>query len=109
MKAAMKKSSLDPLEKQKPISATIKKVQRLSGSQVERIAKLAIKALMKSDSLASACEFISTILNARCGGEHNWICMASADPHMCGYLFKCKGYVQLMVDNYYFLVACTSA
>lgn len=108
MNAAVKESSLDPLEKRKPIGATIKKVQRLSGSQVERIAKLAIKALTKSESLANACEFISTILNARSGSEYKWICMASADPHMCGYLFNCKGYTQLLVDNYYFLVACTS-
>ena len=104
----MIESTLDSFESKKPLSVKLKKIQKLSGIQVERIAKLSIKALSKIDSLSNACEYIATSLKVMYGNEQSWICMASADPNMCGYIFKCKGYVQFMLSDHYFLVACIS-
>eukprot|EP00826_Nyctotherus_ovalis_P034184 TRINITY_DN2808_c0_g2_i2.p1 TRINITY_DN2808_c0_g2~~TRINITY_DN2808_c0_g2_i2.p1 ORF type:complete len:111 (-),score=26.38 TRINITY_DN2808_c0_g2_i2:119-451(-) len=101
--------SSDSFELFKPMSVTLKKIQQLSTSQVERIAKLAIKAMAKTQSLPDVCKFISTSMNVKSGGALSWICMASTDPNMCGYLFRCKGYVQFMLGEHYFLVASTAA
>lgn len=106
-----RKSSVSDSESSERINqraVTIKNIQQLSNSLVEKIARLTLKSMAKTEALADVCKRISTTLNANCGGKHNWICMASIDPNMSGYLFKCQGYTQYMVDNYYFLVACTS-
>ena len=95
------------MEQKKDFDVTLKKVEKISGSLLERIIKLAVKGLSRMDKLSDVCKFISTTLNSRYGEEQSWICMASTDSNMCGYVPRCKGYIQFTVDEYYFLVVST--
>ena len=86
----------------------IKKSQRLLISQQEFIAQLAIKAISKASTLPDICKVVSVSLNKAYGEDQNWICIASEDPKMCGYVYQCKAYVQFALGPYYFLVASIS-
>lgn len=103
----MKESNINEETQPEQLRVTVKKIKGLTHKQAEHIARLSIRAIAESNSLSDVCEYISTTLNARSNNQH-WICMASTDPNMCGYLFKCKGYTQFALSNYYFLVASTS-
>ena len=86
---------------------SIKKVERLSEFQIDLICKLAIKGMCRGESLSDICKRISTRLNIKYNQRQNWLCIASSDHNMCGYISNCKGYMQFSLNDYYFLAATT--
>jgi len=91
-----------------PAMISLKNVQKINKRQAEFIANEALSALEKHTSLSDVCKHISVKLNIKYGQNAKWICMASEDPKMCGYIFDVCQYMQFTIGKIYFLVAAIS-
>ena len=97
--AALKQSVAQP-------KIEIKQVSGLTKSQIELVAKAAMVGREKVTSLSDLCQVVSTVLTMQ-ESDYNWICIASEDAGMVGYIGNCEGFMKFAYGKYCFIVGAT--